>query len=445
VLFTSVQKIFSHVSYTGRLMWRKRKSILGSFLLLAQLASPLSIIVAYAAPTTSNDVGSSAALDPVANKASRLQMQGSSGVDMSTGAFTYGYPLTIPEGRNGMSPKLTLSYNSQNNETEWFGYGWNMSIPYIDRTTKTGADKLYTSPAFISSLHGELISLNGSSFEQKIDDGSFAKYAFTGSTWQMTDRDGTTYYFGTTYESRVQDDTGVKIGRWYLNEVRDKFGNGIVYTYTKDGGNVYPSTISYTEHALAHPLNLVTFTLENKRDKFINYKYGFLTTDKKRVSSVKVTTNGKDNSYFSFTYTVGANNIRSLLQGVEEKHLSTNDDWTALPKTTFEYENSSTTFSGSVSNSVNPYGSNVVIDTNNDGVLDLYAAGDGNYPIDINGDYKKDLIQSEVMYGSYTNGQYITFKYNQGGSFYTRSLVHINPPRRKPVRCSEFMFCNQNM
>jgi murein DD-endopeptidase MepM/ murein hydrolase activator NlpD len=24
-------------------------------------------------------------------------------------------------------------------------------------------------------------------------------------------------------------------------------------------------------------------------------------------------------------------------------------------------------------------------------------------------------------------------------------LVHINPPRRKPVRCSEFMFCNQNM
>jgi RHS repeat-associated protein len=401
--------------------------IVGSFLLLTQLISPLSIIVAYAAPTASNDVGSSAALDPVANKANRLQMQGSSSVDQSSGAFTYSYPLTIPDGRNGMSPKLSLSYNSQNNDTGWFGYGWTMSIPYIERTTKTGTDKMYTSPVFVSSLHGELINSNGTSYEQKVDDGSYAQYTYTGNTWQMTDRDGTTYYFGNSYLSRLQDDTGTKIGRWYITEVRDKFGNGIIYNYTKDSGTIYPSTISYTEHALAHPLNLVTFNLENKNDKTISYKYGFRTTDTKRVSYIKVATSGKDNTYFTFNYTSGSNGVRSLLQFVEERHLGSNDDWVTLPKTAFDYENSPVSFSGSITNSVNPYGTgNVVIDTNNDGILDIYNAGDGFFPIDIDGDYKKDLMQSDIYYGPYSGGPTINYKYNKGGTFVTNSLAQ--PP-----------------
>lgn len=403
---------------------RRKAFILSAFLVFIQLATPIASSVAYAASTTSNDVGSSASLDPVGNKATRLQTQGASGVDQSSGAFTYSYPLTIPEGRNGMAPKLTLSYNSQNNESGWFGHGWTMSIPYIERTTKTGTDKMYSNPAFVSSLHGEIISSNGISYEQKIDDGSYAKYTYSGNVWQMVDRDGTTYYFGTTYNSRVQDDTtGTKIGKWYITEVRDKFGNGIIYNYTKDSGTVYPSSISYTEHALSHPLNLVTFGLETKNDKLISYKYGFRTTDTKRVSYIKVVTNGRDNTYFTFNYTAGANGVRSLLQSAEEKHLSTNDDWTILPKTSFEYENSSTTFSGSISNSTGPYAGKIVIDTDNNGILELYTAPDGFYPIDINGDYKKDLVQSDITYNSYSSGRYVNYMHNQGGgTFVTRSM-----------------------
>lgn len=420
-LFILVQKIFILISYVYRLLWKKRALVLSAFLVMSQLLSPVAIIVAYAAPTASNQVGSSGSLDPVGNKVTRLQTQGSSGVDQSSGALTYSYPLTIPEGRAGMAPKLSLSYNSQNNDSGWFGYGWNMGIPYIERTSKTGSDKMYSNQAFVSSLHGELISSNGVSFEQKIDDGSYAKYTYSGNTWQMTDRDGITYYFGNTYYSRTQDDSGSKIGRWYISEVRDKFGNGITYTYTKDNGTVYPSTISYTEHALAHPLNFITFNLENKNDKTISYKYGFRTVDSKRVSYVKVITNGKDNTYFTFNYTTGSNGVRSLLDFVEEKHLGTNGDWTTLPKTSFEYEKSAVSFSGTITNTVNPYGTNnVVIDTNNDGFLDVYNAGDGYFPVDINGDYKKDLVQSDIIYGA--NGPYINFKYNQGGSFILRTL-----------------------
>lgn len=419
--------------YIMKCIFRRKALILSAFLVFIQLATPLTSIAVYAASVTSNDVGSTAALDPVGNKASRLQTQGTSGVDQSSGALTYSYPLSIPEGRGGMSPKLALSYNSQNNDSGWFGYGWTMSIPYIDRTVKVGTDKMYTNPAFVSSLHGELTSSNGVNYEQKVDDGSFAKYTFSSTTWQMTDRDGTTYYFGNSYYSRTQNDAGTKIGRWYLTEVRDKFGNGILYSYIKDNGTVYPSTISYTEHALAHPLNLVTFNLENKNDRMISYKYGFRTTDTKRVSYIKVVTSGKDNSYFTFNYTTGSNGVRSLLHNVEEKHLSTNDDWTALPKTIFEYENSSTTFSGTITNTSSPYGSSVIIDTNNDGILDVYGAADGYFPIDINGDYKKDLIYSDIHYNFPSDYNFdINYSYNigtNGGTdFFLRKIYRPYSP-----------------
>lgn len=405
-------------------LFKNKRSLCAALLISLQLLSPASAIV-YAGAVSSNDVGSSASLDPVSNKATRLQTQGSSGVDQSTGAFTYSYPITLPEGRNGMTPKLALSYNSQNTESGWFGYNWLLSIPYIERTVKTGSDKLYTNPSFVSSLHGEIISNNGSTYEQKVDDGSYAKYTFTGASWQMTDRDGTTYYFGNSYTSRVQDDAGTKIGRWYLTEVRDKFGNGMTYQYSKDGGTVYPQSISYTEHALAREVNVVTFTLESKQDALSNYRYGFRTVDSKRISAIKLNSNGKDIAFISFSYLKGSNNSRSLLQSVEEKRLSTNDDWTVLPKTTFEYENSPITFSGTISTTANPYGTNnVVMDINNDGIQDIYNAGDGFYPVDINGDFKKDLAQSDINYGAASNNQYIVFKYSQGGSFLTRNLAY---------------------
>jgi YD repeat-containing protein len=421
-LFTKKIHCLTRNSYLH--LFKNKRSLCATLLISLQLLSPASAIV-YAGAVSSNDVGSSASLDPVSNKATRLQTQGSSGVDQSTGAFTYSYPIALPEGRNGMTPKLTLSYNSQNTESGWFGYNWLLSIPYIERTVKTGSDKLYTNPSFVSSLHGEIISNNGSTYEQKVDDGSYAKYTFTGASWQMTDRDGTTYYFGNSYTSRVQDDAGTKIGRWYLTEVRDKFGNGMTYQYSKDGGTVYPQSISYTEHALAREVNVVTFTLESKQDALSNYRYGFRTIDSKRISAIKLNANGKDIAFISFSYLKGSNNSRSLLQSVEEKRLSTNDDWTVLPKTTFEYENSPITFSGSISTTANPYGTNnVVMDINNDGIQDIYNAGDGFYPVDINGDFKKDLAQSDINYGVSSNNQYIIFKYNQGGSFLTRNLAY---------------------
>jgi RHS repeat-associated protein len=78
-------------------------------------------------------------------------------VDGESGAFTQKIPLDIPPGRNGLQPDVSLQYNSQNTADSIVGYGWSLSVPYIQRLNKTGSQNLYGSPSyFTSSIDGEL-------------------------------------------------------------------------------------------------------------------------------------------------------------------------------------------------------------------------------------------------------------------------------------------------
>jgi hypothetical protein len=79
-------------------------------------------------------------------------------VNGQSGAFTQRVPLDIPPGRNGLQPDVSLQYNSQNTSDGIVGYGWSLSVPYIQRLNKTGSQKLYGSnPYFTSSADGELV------------------------------------------------------------------------------------------------------------------------------------------------------------------------------------------------------------------------------------------------------------------------------------------------
>jgi hypothetical protein len=78
-------------------------------------------------------------------------------INGSTGAFTQSFSLDIPPGRNGLQPDVTLDYSSQRTQDSYVGYGWQLSIPYIQRLNKTGSQGLYgNTPYFSSSIDGEL-------------------------------------------------------------------------------------------------------------------------------------------------------------------------------------------------------------------------------------------------------------------------------------------------
>ena len=80
-------------------------------------------------------------------------------VEGESGAFTQKIPLDIPPGRNGLRPDVSLQYNSQNTSDSVVGYGWSLSIPYIQRLNKNGSQSLYGSPSyFTSSIDGGMAS-----------------------------------------------------------------------------------------------------------------------------------------------------------------------------------------------------------------------------------------------------------------------------------------------
>lgn len=125
-----------------------------------------------------------------------------------SGAYQHSYTFKLPPGRNGMTPELSLSYSSQRqNNININGFGWDLSIPSIQRFNKEGVENLYTLPNFKSSLSGELLTISESNqfglYGPRVEDGSFLKYEYrSDNSWTMTTKVGKIYTFGATPSDR---------------------------------------------------------------------------------------------------------------------------------------------------------------------------------------------------------------------------------------------------
>jgi hypothetical protein len=322
-----------------RVNLRIKKSV-GSLVLFSQVFSMLMPLATFAAPQAVSGGDIQNALETVGTKANRLKTVGSSGVDESSGAFTYSYPFSLPKGLLGLEPSITLAYNSQSTENSIIGYGWNMAVPYIERTAKYGVDKIFTKNDYVSSLGGELIQKSGTTnqYLQKIDDGSYQLYTLNNNIWTLTDRSGNIYTFGANLDSRLCDNTCSKIQKYYLTEVRDVLGNKIKYFYEKKNDIVYPKEIVYTVKKDGTYSNKITFEREVRNDKDISYKYGFRTELTDRIKTIRAFADNTEVAKLELTYTTGQNGTRSLLSLIKESRVGTDGLWSAIPETKFEYE-----------------------------------------------------------------------------------------------------------
>lgn len=230
--------------------------------------------------------------------ASSLAPSGSWAAGGASGAFTYGYPLTLPPAGTGgdVAPKITLAYNSAaidgqmsttNNQSSFVGEGWNYDPGYVERTYRTCADdKTLPSASQTQDLcwAGNLLTLhlpsgpteslvrddstgtwheandNGDRVELKTGANNGAR---SGEYWLLTTKDGTQYTFGlnvlpggTTsnatnsvwtvpvYGSKSGDPcystTGFSASRctqawrWNLDLVQDTNHNAAAYFYTAE-------------------------------------------------------------------------------------------------------------------------------------------------------------------------------------------------------------------
>ncbi|MFI0481123.1 SpvB/TcaC N-terminal domain-containing protein [Actinomadura sp. 9N215] len=172
-----------------------------------------------------------------------------------TGTASMSVPLALSPGRGGVSPQLTLSYDSGAGNGP-YGLGWTVDLPSISRTTDrglprylddedtfqlSGADDLVTA----LSPDGRPVRRSEGPYDIRAyrprTEGLFARverwrHTASGEThWRVTTKDNVTSVFGRDASARIADPAApARVFRWLLQETRDDRGNLVVYTYKRE-------------------------------------------------------------------------------------------------------------------------------------------------------------------------------------------------------------------
>jgi len=200
------------------------------------------------------------------------------------GTASLHYPIETPPGRNGIGPKLALTYDSDRvNSNGWLGVGWDLRMSSIEVDTRFGAPRYDGSEIY--TLDGEMLTPTDTSsgittyirrVESSFDLIQRKNAGPTSYSWTVTDKSGTVYTYGSAPASRLADPRVQQgnIFRWYLDKVQDTYGNFMTIGYTHDANSlgtapnaepfdeVYPATIDYTAGPGVTAAYHVTFDLD---------------------------------------------------------------------------------------------------------------------------------------------------------------------------------------
>jgi hypothetical protein len=399
----------------------------------------------------------------------------------NSGAAVYQIPIALPPGTGGMSPSLTLDYNSQSGNGI-LGVGWSLSgLPVVDRCPRTFAqDGVRGAVNYDSNdrycMDGQrLIAVSGAygadgteyrteleSFNRIISHGT----AGNGPSWfEVRTKSGQIMEFGHTADSQILALGKTTARNWLVDKVSDTKGNYFTVSYTNDtvNGQAYPIEINYTGNATAGlaPYNKVQFVYASRSDIISAYHAGSLSQTTVRLTNVKAYASASLVANYGLTYEQGVATSRSRLKTVT----LCAGDGACLPATNLSWQDGGVAFEspmGGLFNNWN-WGTNtfspVVGDVNGDGKADvvmlaptagglfvytLLSNGNGTYAIvagngstalfdssnwtvysptvgDVNGDGKADIVFAAAT-GS---GLYLITLLSNGDGTYT--LTGGNP------------------
>ena len=171
------------------------------------------------------------------------------------------------------------------------------------------------------------------------ENGDFRSYElWDGCYWEVTDKYGTVYTFGASSTSKIVNTVNASSTyRWLLEEVRDRNDNYITYTYEKDSGFIYPSTITYTGNGSSDGIYEIVFSRESRADIATSSAPGFPIASKYRINEIQVKVNGVTERTYDLGYGTGDNGRRSILTSITEAGIDEDGATTTLPAVTFEY------------------------------------------------------------------------------------------------------------
>ena len=262
-------------------------------------------------------------------------------------------PLSVPPGRAGVQPDLSLDYSSTGG-SGWLGLGWDLSVGAVTLDTRWGV------PRYSATQESETYMLDGDQlsptavrstleprasekqFQRRVE-GLFERVIRHGAApgqywWEVTDKNGMHRYYGGTPEggrdeAAILTDASHHEYIWGLKQVRDISSNTMNFSYAKPSGkNVglqntsvgqgfYLSSITYTGSITANtpddPAYSVTFTREDSPDVAVDARGGFLHVTAERLKQIEIAYRGTVVRSYTLNYTTGVFG-KSLLASVDQ-------------------------------------------------------------------------------------------------------------------------------
>lgn len=321
-----------------------------------------------------------------------------------SGAANYTIPLAVPPGINGVQPNLSLSYNSQSG-IGLAGYGWNISG--ASKITLCASNKnldghngiIHTNTNYYKINSADRFELDGQRLVMK--NGSSGFYGSAGTVYETENfsnievsiqdlveystyksyfivnyPDGSKAYYGANDNSR-------DIIEWGITYFENPQGLRINYEYTKYGGSIYLSKITYGSIGTTQPTNIIEFLYIDSPIR-LSTSYGpehnFRVYQKeKTLSEIRIKSNGIGFKNYYLTHDVVSSSYHRLLSITEKS----GDNTKSLNPTIFSYETTDESYT---------YNSNVANAWSNIGYMNTAQ---------ISGDFDADGKMDFIIYGTY--------------------------------------------
>ncbi|HTJ42705.1 MAG TPA: FG-GAP-like repeat-containing protein, partial [Kofleriaceae bacterium] len=200
-------------------------------------------------------------------------------LDLFSAQVGYSVPIKLPSG-GGMSPSISLSYSGALGNGP-FGIGWSLTTPAIRRSLRKGVPHYDDSDELtIEGLGaGRLVPIGD---ERYLLEGSGAmRVRRLGNYFEVTDSNGTRYYFGHTTAARQFD--GTRIAAWYLEEAIDLAGEKARFEYVTDRGEVYLHRVVWGPDE-RYRLDVL---LDARPDTATSFATGFEVTVARRIAELR--------------------------------------------------------------------------------------------------------------------------------------------------------------
>ncbi len=259
------------------------------------------------------------------------------------GAAQYRLPLSVPPGVSGMSPELTLLYNSQSDNGP-LGVGWSLGgLSVVHRCTRTvaqdgapggvdygAADRFCMDGQRLVAING-VYGADGTEYRTEIE--TFTRVVSLGSagagpaSFKVWTRDGRIMSYGTSADSAVEVPGQDNVQFWALNKIEDRLGNEILFSYAEKTGtdNTIENShkllrIDYGGNPLAgtSPLASVRFNYQARNDKRTHYAAGAKTQWLERLSGIETYSGTNLVKHYKLAYDYGLATKRSRLTSVTE-------------------------------------------------------------------------------------------------------------------------------